>query len=154
MKLFQHILAPLDGSAKSERAIPVAMQLAENLGSKVTLLRVLEIPIPSIERPPEVMRQWIDETVQLAHQEANEYLGALAKQFAERGISVETIVRDQAPEEDILSVAKSESVDLIVMSPHGRGYQNIGGCLSFGSIADKVMRRSTCPVLLVRGGEE
>jgi nucleotide-binding universal stress UspA family protein len=153
MKLFHHILAPLDGSAKSERAIPVVIQLAEKLGSRVILLRVLEIPIPSIERPSAVMKQWIDETVQLAHQEANAYLEQLADQFAERGIPVETIVRDQAPEEDILGVAKSENVDLIVMSPHGRGYQNIGGCLSFGSIADKVMRRSSCPVLLVRGEE-
>ncbi len=153
MKLFRHILAPLDGSAKSERAIPIVMQLAENLGSQVILLRVLEIPIPSIERPSAVMKQWIDETVQLAHQEANEYLDALAERFVENGITVETIVQDQAPEEDILGVAKRKNVDLIVMSPHGRGYQNVGGCLSFGSIADKVMRRSPCPVLLVRDAE-
>ena len=153
MKLFHHILAPLDGSTKSERAIPVVMQLAKNLGSQVTLLRVLEIPVPSVERPSAVMKQWIDETVQLAHQEAREYLEQLAGRFAEHNIPVETIVRDQAPEEDILGVAKSENVDLIAMSPHGRGYHNVGGCLSFGSVADKVMRRSTCPVLLVRDEE-
>lgn len=152
MKLFQHILVPLDGSAKSERAIPTAIKLAKELGSKVTLLRVLEIPIPSIEHPPEIMQEWISETIKMANDEAQAYLKQLVAEFEAQDISVHAIVRDRTPHEDILDVAGTEDIDLILMSPHGRGYQDVGTeCLSFGSVADKVLRRSPCPVLLVRG---
>ena len=70
MKLFQHILVPLDGSQKSERAIPTAIKLAKNLGSKITLIRVVEIPEPSVEDPPEPMRQWMEEAIKQAIAEA------------------------------------------------------------------------------------
>ncbi len=152
MKLFQHILVPLDGSAKAERAIPTAIKLAKNLGSQITLLRVVEIPEPSIENPPEPMKQWIDEVTKQAVAEAEGYLEGLASWFRANDIEVETQVRVKKPDQDILEVMDLDKIDLILMSPHGRGYQDFGHeCLSYGHVADKVLRRSPVPVLLVRG---
>ena len=154
MQLFQRILVPLDGSAKSERAIPTAIKLAKNLGSHITLLRVVEIPKPSIENPPEPMKKWIDEAIQQEIQAAEAYLEGLSSLFQANGIDVHRIVRSKTPEQDILDVVNTDNIDLILMSPHGRGYQDFGHeCLSFGSVADKILRRSPVPVLLVRGEE-
>jgi len=152
MKLFQRILVPLDGSPKAERAIPTAIKLAKNLGSRITLLRVVEIPEPSIKNPPDPMRQWIEEATKQAIAEAEDYLEGLADWFRANGIDVKTTVRVMKPDQDILEVMDLDEVDLILMSPHGRGYQDFGHeCLSYGHVADKVLRRSPVPVLLVRG---
>ena len=152
MKLFQRILVPLDGSSKAERAIPTAIKLAKNLGSQITLLRVVEIPEPSIENPPEPMKQWVEEATKQAIAEAEGYLEGLASWFRANGIEVNTVVRTMKPDQDILEVMDLEKIDLILMSPHGRGYQDFGHeCLSYGHVTDKVLRRSPVPVLLVRG---
>ncbi len=152
MELFQHILVPLDGSPKSERAIPTAIKLARNLNSHITLLRVVEIPEPSIENPPEPMRAWIEEATRQAIAEAEGYLEGLASWFRANNVAVDTQVRVMKPDQDILEVMDLDQVDLILMSPHGRGYQDFGHeCLSYGHVADKVLRRSPVPVLLVRG---
>jgi nucleotide-binding universal stress UspA family protein len=154
MELFHRILVPLDGSTKSERAIPTAIKLAQNLGSQITLLRVVEIPRPSIENPPEPMKEWIEEAIRREIEAAEAYLEGLASLFKANGIAVRTIVRSKTPEQDVLDVVDTDHIDLILMSPHGRGYQDFGHeCLSFGSVADKVLRRSPVPVLLVRGDE-
>ncbi len=152
MKLFQRILVPLDGSSKAERAIPTAIKLAKNLDSQITLLRVVEIPEPSIANPPEPMRQWVEEATKHAMTEAEGYLEGLASWFQANGIDVNTVVRALKPDQDILEVMDLEKIDLILMSPHGRGYQDFGHeCLSYGHVTDKVLRRSPVPVLLVRG---
>jgi len=154
MELFQRILVPLDGSSKSERAIPTAIKLAKSLGSQITLLRVVEIPKPSIENPPEQMKKWIDEAIRQEISNAEGYLEGLSAWFKANDVDVHTIVRSKTPEQDILDVVDTDHIDLILMSPHGRGYQDFGHeCLSFGSVADKVLRRSPVPVLLVRGEE-
>ncbi len=152
MKLFQRILVPLDGSPKAERAIPTAIKLAKSLGSQITLLRVVEIPEPSVENPPEPMKQWIEEATRQAMAEAEGYLEGLASWFRANDIDVNTVVRTMRPDQDILEVMDLDAIDLILMSPHGRGYQDFGHeCLSYGHVADKVLRRSPVPVLLVRG---
>jgi universal stress protein A len=56
-------------------------------------------------------------------------------------------VRSASPAEDILLVAADEKIDLIVISSHGKGGPSRW---TAGSVADKVMRHSPCPVLLVR----
>jgi len=60
-------------------------------------------------------------------------------------------MRDRSAPEDILEVADSEKISLIVMSAHGQGGL---ARWTFGSVADKVARHSPCPVLLVRYASE
>jgi nucleotide-binding universal stress UspA family protein len=118
------------------------------------LLRVVEIPKPSIENPPAPMKKWIEAAIRQEVEAAEDYLAGLASLFQANGVDVNAIVRSKTPEQDILDVVDTDHIDLILMSPHGRGYQDFGHeCLSFGSVADKVLRRSPVPVLLVRGEE-
>ena len=148
MTEFRRILVPLDGSSLAERAIPLATALAEKFGSEILLLRVLDIPKPT---PPtshlEVTIGWVREARAQAHEEAQSYLDAQQQEVYRQGIKVRALMRDRSPAEDILQVASSEKIDLIVMSAHGQGGL---ARWTFGSVADKVARHSPCPVLLVR----
>jgi nucleotide-binding universal stress UspA family protein len=58
------------------------------------------------------------------------------------------VTRSGREDEEILKFAKEEKVDLIVMGTHGRtGIENV----FFGSVAEKVLRRSPIPVLIIPG---
>ena len=121
MTEFKRILVPLDGSSLSERALPEATALAQNLGSEIVLLRVLDIP-PTPPTPyPEVSIGWERQARACAYRKAQSYLDARQQELYEQGIEVRALMRDQSPAEDILQVVVREGIDLIVMSAHGRG---------------------------------
>ena len=146
----ERILVPLDGSGLSERALPVAESLAEKYGAEIVLLRVLDVPLPSrVVIHPESL--WMQEALQENHREIERYLAERRMDLARKGIPAREVVFDTSPAEDILFVAQNEGVDLIVMSSHGQGGSSRW---TSGSVADKVMRHSTCPVLLIRMEEE
>jgi len=65
------------------------------------------------------------------------------------GVRASTLLRDSSsPAQEIVRVARAKRVDLIVMGTHGRG----GLAKVFlGSVAERVVRTATCPVLTVRG---
>ena len=83
-------------------------------------------------------------------QTAREQLSRLAAGLQKRRLSVRTLLGVGAAYDVIVDVAKKLKVDLIVMSTHGRT-----GLSHFliGSVAERVVRSATCPVLTVRGGK-
>jgi nucleotide-binding universal stress UspA family protein len=148
MTEFEHILVPLDGSSLAERALPVARVLAQKFDSQIILLRVLDIPSPTPPTShPEVAIGWVREAREHALREAQSYLQAVQSKLDRQGIAAQVLLRDTSPAEDILDVADTEGIDLIVISSHGRGGL---ARWAFGSVAEKVARHSLCPVLLVR----
>jgi nucleotide-binding universal stress UspA family protein len=152
MTEFRCILVPLDGSRLAERAVPLAIALAEKFGSEILLLRVLDIPEPTAPTSHlEVTIGWVREARAHAHEEARSYLEKWQQNIYHQGIAVRALMRDRSAPEDILEVADSEKIDLIVMSAHGQGGR---ARWTFGSVADKVARHSPCPVLLVRYASE
>jgi nucleotide-binding universal stress UspA family protein len=146
MAELKRILVPLDGSALSERALPLATALAQRFDSELILFRVLDVPEPGLATLfPE--NHWIREAQQVNYHEVQTYLEAKQVDLAGQGLRVRTLVRSASPAEDILLAAADEKIDLIVMSSHGKGSPSRW---TAGSVADKVMRHSPCPVLLVR----
>ena len=144
----KRILVPLDGSPLGEKALPMATTLAQKFGSTIILLEVLDIPTPSTPaKRIEVSIDWVMEARKQTLEAARTYLDERKQEIHDQGIRVRSVLRDISPAQDILDVAKEEEVDLIVMSSHGHG-----GLVrwTFGSVADKVLRHSPCPVLLVR----
>ena len=69
----------------------------------------------------------------------------------EEGVSFETVTKSGKEAEEILEFAKEEQVDLIVMGTHGRTGM---GHVFFGSVAEKVIRHSPIPVLIIPSGEK
>ncbi|UCC90646.1 MAG: universal stress protein [Dehalococcoidia bacterium] len=89
-----------------------------------------------------------------ADTDAKNYLNKLADQLEKEGMSIKTVITHVMPADDILNYATKNKVGLIIMSTHGRS--GISRWL-FGSVAEKVIRHSTVPVLIspphgTRGG--
>ena len=136
-----HILVPLDGSRLAESALGPAMALAERLHSRVTLLHIIE------RRAPETIH---GERHLTNAGEAEAYLTGIASRFADAGIPVETHAHP-SPEGDVAASiavhALGHRADLIVLCAHGQG--GLRDWL-YGAIAQRVVRRSGAPVLMIR----
>jgi nucleotide-binding universal stress UspA family protein len=145
-----HILIPLDGSAESERAIQPAIALGALTGARFTLVRVVAplLPIPGAEALP-LSKQLADHEALRAS--ASAYLDHVAARLRARGYSIDTMVVIQPQcAAGIIEQAAVTEANLIAMATHGRsGIQR----LRLGSVADKVMRGTSLPVLLLRPNE-
>jgi nucleotide-binding universal stress UspA family protein len=152
--MFQHILVPLDGSMRAERAISVAARLAHASGGNITLLRVVTLP-------PEFAWQTMEsailqETYEANWTQATDYLKRLAASDELAKVATVTEVANGKPAQTILADAGSQlldvpPVDLIIMCSHGAtGFKR----WALGSVAQHVTHRSPVPVLVLheRGG--
>ena len=130
--MFTRILVPLDGSRRSERALPYAAGQAKVFGSELALIH--------------------DETVALRRDDvpaSADTLGRitdLAEALQNLGLRVWRGVVHGPAAEAILRAADDAHADLIVMSTHGRG--GLGRWL-YGSVADEVFRHTTLPIVLI-----
>jgi nucleotide-binding universal stress UspA family protein len=144
---FRHILVPTDFGASSERALEVAVDLANKYGSTMVLFHVYEVPALVYDGMTVSPVDLLTPIREAAERQFDEALTRLrmrvprAKGFLTLG----------APWQEILRVVADEGVDLIVMGTHGR--RGIHHAL-MGSVAEKVVRMSPVPVLTVRSALE
>ena len=147
----KHILVTTDFSEESERAFDYAkeqLKLAGKGNSKITLLKVIDV-VPPAGIKFEYGLAIADKKGMLekVYKHASEQMQEIAgQQFA--GLPVETVAikPKKAVYQEIIKFAETNSVSLIVMSTHGRT-----GAKHFllGSVAERVIRRSPCPVMVV-----
>ena len=131
------ILVPIDGSEPSYRALEHAAELAEGLGTKLTVLAVRQY----IVGRKVVASVWTEEEVGNILKKAKE----LAIDLYRKDVAiVEVKSRDVA--RAILEFAEQNEVDLIVMGASGMG--NVKAFL-IGSVSKEVLRKSICPVTVV-----
>lgn len=145
--MFQRILVPLDGSERARQAIPVAARIARASGGSLLLFSVLP---PPINLTWQMETGWMQAEGRAAErQERAAELARLAASEDLQGIEVDTEVAEDLPAQAILEKARLYPVDLIVMCSHGRS-----GMMrwALGSVAQKVARHSTMPVLILRSG--
>lgn len=139
--MFERILVPLDGSPRAELVLSQVGRLLRREDSEILLLRSVDVPSTLAGRI-DVARARREE-----RGEAQRYLHDLARRFADQGAKVHGRVVEGPPAEAILEAARTEGATLIAMSTHGRS-----GVARWvmGSVAEKVVRASDLPVLLVR----
>jgi len=147
--MYRRVVVPLDGSELAEGVLPHVVELIRDRGSRVYLLSIA--PTMRGIVPPVVGLRPRREERHRAGQELKGYLRKVAKQLEPVAVGVEVSVRFGRPADEVLAFADSVSADLIVMTTHGRS--GIRGWI-FGSVADRILRGATCPVLLVRAGFE
>lgn len=142
--MFQRILIPLDGSARAEKAIPVAARLARASGGTILLAQIATIPImyESYGGSSD-----IGEIINTEIENAEDYLETMAQSEKLAGIKVETNVLVGAPAQTLLSMATSFKADLIVMTSQGK--TSIKRWV-LGSVAQKIARHSPIPVLVLQ----
>lgn len=147
-----HVLITLDGSALAEKALDYVHLV--NKSGRITLLTVIDTPVVyagmSYEVTMAVYNVDEDEYLRNAVEQSKNYLDHVAGQLREKGYIVETRVEVGDPASVILDIATSIQVDAIIMSTHGR--TGISRWL-FGSVTQKVLSHSICPVLVIPGFE-
>jgi len=149
---YKHILVPLDGSDPAEAALTDAFALARLSQAEVTLLRVLR-PISDVIKLDEHHAIYVDEQWKINEKFAREYLESVRDRVKNEPepFKVHIVIEMGRSGETIIHYARKHAVDLIVMATHGRsGLKR----WVYGSVADKVLRGSGHPVLLVRSYPE
>lgn len=147
--MYRHILVPLDGSPFAMKAFGHAYQLAEPVGARVTLFHASpEYPVGMTGDGVIYQPLTRAEYAKLQKREADRLFSTATRKATNFGLSVAT-VHDiaAAPWKAILSTAKKQGCDAIVMASHGRGGV---AALLLGSETQKVLTHSRLPVLVVR----
>lgn len=144
MITLKNILVPSDFSECSGQAMRYGLELARKFDATLHLVHVVQDPatqpwategfaMPLLE----VTEEWL--------KEAETRLTASVPEADRSRVRVSSLLGAVYPE--VLRYAQDEAIDLIVMGTHGRGGVSH---LLLGSIAEKMVRRSPCPVLTVR----
>ncbi|MBI4340387.1 MAG: universal stress protein [Chloroflexi bacterium] len=145
------MIVPLDGSKMAEQILPQVMAVARALTLKVILVRVTPSPADYYRymEYPVGRYQDFSKEVDLA---AVQYLEETAQKIKDQGASqVERRLMHGQPAAAVVDMAKETPEAIVAMSTHGRS--GVGRWV-LGSVADRVVRHSGSPVLLVRAAEE
>jgi nucleotide-binding universal stress UspA family protein len=139
-KGIKRILASVDGSSRSQQVVERAAEMAETFHAKVILLHVRQ-------RVPDILGEPFYQKVLNHYTEKAELTVAPLKQLLEAdGVDHEILILEGDPAEAILEAAEDEKCDLIVMGT--RGLSDFIG-MALGSVSHKVLRASSCMVLIV-----
>ncbi len=142
------ILVPSDFSEYSDRALQKAIDLARQFKSKIYLLHVIDEGLQQCVADycltEEVMRRMEMEDKTATQKRLEQQAGKIPDAA---GLDISYDIRKGYPAEEILKDQQERNPDLIVIAAHGRTglLRNL-----LGSTSDKVLKRATCPVLLVR----
>lgn len=148
--MFKNVLIPTDGSAVANKAVKAGVQLAKELGAKVTGYCAVEAVQPHVYGEGYLITNRIlfKAYEQRAREAAATELAAMAKLAAAAGVPFQGVVTvAQTAYEGIIAAAKKHKCDAIFMASHGRGA--LAG-LMLGSVTHKVLAHSKLPVLLYR----
>lgn len=142
------ILVPIDFSEYSKKALHYAIPFARQFHAKILLLYVVEptiypadfsfgqIGMPNVENELRVKGE----------QELQELIAEEIKGV----VPAEGLVKVGLPFVEVVSYAKEEGIELIIVATHGHtGVEHV----LFGSTAEKIVRKAPCPVLVVRSDE-
>jgi len=143
--LFKRILCATDFSEPASQAARYAFSLAQEAQARVALLHVLEGPsVEEVEEWAHVsMRDYYAEVERDARRRLHEAIPEEAPNWCE----IEEVVSLGRAHREILSLARAQVVDLIVLGVHGRSAVEL---LFFGSTTHHVVREAHCAVLTVR----
>jgi nucleotide-binding universal stress UspA family protein len=143
------ILVPTDFSEPSEHAARYAAELAKRYEAEIHCIHVSDIPADLLATSTYYMTGPSEQFVDQVRDESRKSLESFsAKNFP--GMSVKTAFLEGRPFVEIIRYARDEKIDLIVIATHGRtGLKHA----LFGSVAEKVVRKAPCPVLVVKRDE-
>jgi nucleotide-binding universal stress UspA family protein len=145
MLRIERILCPVDFSESSATAYIYAQSLARHYQAKLILQHVIDFMLPPYAYyAPE---GYLDDLYQEVRTDARKELQKFAESNKRNGVQPECLVPEGDATYSILTFAEAQRVDLIVMGTHGlKGLDRV----TLGSVAEKVLRKAPCPVLVVR----
>jgi nucleotide-binding universal stress UspA family protein len=145
---YHRLLVPLDGSPLAEKGIPAAAALARRGGGVLHLASVL-LPTPRYPHTTAEIGQALERE---ARDRVEGYLAAQAEALSTcYGLEAIRAVLKDSPAEALADYARTNAIDLVVMTTHGRSGL---GRFWLGSVADRLLRCTATPTLLIRSREE
>ncbi|HEU4537855.1 MAG TPA: universal stress protein [Polyangiaceae bacterium] len=140
------IVVPTDFSSASTAALERAKDLARKLGEGIALVHVIDegfYYVAPLGVPP-VPTTYLNDL----EQRLLEHLGGLAAAVREAGVPCEAVVRRGQAAPQVLAFVDEINPTMVVMGTHGRtGWKHA----LLGSVAERVVQRANCPVLVVPG---
>jgi nucleotide-binding universal stress UspA family protein len=142
--MFKKILCPVDFSKFTSEVVTYAASMAKQYGAELHMLHVIPnltyfTPYESFLTPENLVA--MEKNIQ---DEVDRDFGRILSRV---DIDAKKVVRTGVAFVEIIDYAKSEGMDLIVMGTHGRsGIEHI----LIGNVAEKVVRKSPCPVMTIR----
>jgi nucleotide-binding universal stress UspA family protein len=147
----KRILVPVDFSAHSLQALDYAVDLSKPFKAQLMVLHVVEpiyYEVPDFAGAAGAAMAGVFDDL---HRTAHEQLVRLTQLYAKRRVTLRALLQTGTAHESIADTAKQLKADLIVMATHGRtGLTR----LLIGSVAERVVRTATCPVLTLRAGQK
>ncbi len=146
--MYAKIIVPLDGSGTAEKVLPIARCFARGLQIPIELLAIVDVG--ELARHVNASQAaMVQSLVEDTARRAGDYLRRVEKNFPTG--KVECTVRHGNAAEVIIESAAAERQALIAMATHGRS--GVDRWL-LGSVAEKVLRGATHPIVVVRANEE
>ena len=151
LTMYDRIAVPLDGSPLAECVIPHIELLARvSSNCEVQLITVIE----PIEVPTRGKIALTEEDLKQIHAElekdARTYLEKVAQRLEREGIRTRPVIIQGKPAEGLIEYVHNNGIDLLLMATHGRSGLSK---LFWGSIAEKVVRAVSVPVMLIKAGQ-
>ncbi len=145
MQLPKTLLVPVDFSDTSNVALDYAVDLAKALKAKVVVMHAYELPVYGF--PDGALVATVEIATRIMNG-AQAGLAALLEKRKDSGVEITSVLRQGVPWDEVHSVAEEVKADMIVIGTHGRS--GLARAL-LGSVAEKIIRTSTRPVLSIRG---
>jgi len=144
--MYKKILVPLDGSKLAECVLPHVQTLAQGTNVKeIVFVRVVE---PFYPRGDYVMEESQIKKMEAAHKEAaKDYLKKLTEQIKYNGVKIGYEVLYGFVADTLADYISKNQIDLVIIATHGRS--GVSRWV-WGSVADRILRSSCVPVLMVR----
>ena len=146
--MYTRMLIPLDGSKLAENVLPYARAMARALDGPIELLSVVD-SMDSARSANAGHARDLDTIIEAITRDSRQYLEGIARTFT--GIAVTSVAEQGVADKIIIERAAGDKETLIAMATRGRS--GIHRWL-MGSVAEKVLRGATNPLLLVRGDAE
>jgi nucleotide-binding universal stress UspA family protein len=147
--MFKHILIPTDGSRTAAKAITAGIQLAREMGARVTGFYAQE-PLPLHVHGEGYIadKELVSEFEKRAAEYAAKCVAEVSDAAKAAGVPFEGVVlKSQSPHKAIIDAAKQQKCDAIFIASHG--HKGLTG-LVLGSVTQKVLVNSEIPVLVFR----
>jgi nucleotide-binding universal stress UspA family protein len=142
--MFKKIVVPLDGSRCAERACEIALNLAKGESAEIAFCSIADPAVTVGTAPPSPA---LDLLLVERENEAHHLVEVAIEKARRAGLPVVGESHLGVPIDEIVRFAEREKADAIVMGTHGRtGLKRI----LLGSVAEGVMRKARCPVIVVR----
>lgn len=136
---FKKVLIATDGSKFSSAAEKKAINFARSYGGELQIISVVDVPAELYAESPKTMEELISK--------AKGYVDSVKKDAESSGVKTQVIVREGEAYRIIADTARELGADIIIMGSHGRtGLKR----LLMGSVTEKVIGYTPCPVLVVK----